>query len=134
MPNYLAWCVTFLFINASWVFFRAEELNVATNIIKGMLGLNGVTTNIENIPSDSLDWLGVNADYLFSLFPNGLVSHILPFTLSVFVFYIISCENAIQIVSGNLTKIKVGYCALLFVVSGYIMATSSSSVFLYFNF
>ncbi|EXX85882.1 acetyltransferase [Paenibacillus darwinianus] len=42
MPTWLAWFVTFMFINFSWVFFRAESWSEAIRILKGMAGLNGV--------------------------------------------------------------------------------------------
>ena len=45
MPGKIGWCLTFLFVNASWVIFRAETLADATRIFKGMLGVNGLSVN-----------------------------------------------------------------------------------------
>ena len=42
MPALLAWFTTFLFINFSWIFFRAVEWSDAIKVLKGMLGLSGV--------------------------------------------------------------------------------------------
>ena len=42
MNKHLAWFITFNFINITWVFFRAKEWTDAINILKGMIGLNGV--------------------------------------------------------------------------------------------
>jgi len=42
MPRWLAWVITFLFINVTWVFFRAESFDQALRLLKGMAGLNGV--------------------------------------------------------------------------------------------
>lgn len=42
MPKYFAWFITFLFINATMVIFRADSLSNALKIFKGMLGLNGM--------------------------------------------------------------------------------------------
>ena len=42
LNNFIAWFLTFNFINLSWVFFRAEQWEDAVNILKGMFGLSGV--------------------------------------------------------------------------------------------
>ena len=39
----IAWFITFMFINASWVLFRAQSFPDALKIYQGMLGLNGFT-------------------------------------------------------------------------------------------
>lgn len=41
MPAWLAWFVTFMFINVAWVFFRADNWPQAIRILKGMAGMNG---------------------------------------------------------------------------------------------
>ncbi|HOS28895.1 MAG TPA: MBOAT family protein [Deltaproteobacteria bacterium] len=38
LPKFLAWFITFNFINLAWVFFRAENLRDALEIIKAMFG------------------------------------------------------------------------------------------------
>jgi D-alanyl-lipoteichoic acid acyltransferase DltB (MBOAT superfamily) len=38
----IALSVTFLFINATWVFFRADDIDSAFRILKAMMGLNGL--------------------------------------------------------------------------------------------
>lgn len=42
LPNWLAWCTTFLFVHITWVFFRATSFSDAVKILRGMLGLEGV--------------------------------------------------------------------------------------------
>ena len=41
MNKHLAILITFLFINFTWVFFRAKDFSDATKVIKGMLGMTG---------------------------------------------------------------------------------------------
>jgi D-alanyl-lipoteichoic acid acyltransferase DltB (MBOAT superfamily) len=41
MNKLLAWFITFNFVNATWVFFRAPSFEVALNVLKGMAGFNG---------------------------------------------------------------------------------------------
>jgi D-alanyl-lipoteichoic acid acyltransferase DltB (MBOAT superfamily) len=38
----IGWFVTFNFVNATWVFFRAKTWADAVKVLKGMLGLNGI--------------------------------------------------------------------------------------------
>jgi alginate O-acetyltransferase complex protein AlgI len=41
MPNWLAWALTFLFVNAALVIFRADNMTIAATVLNGMIGLNG---------------------------------------------------------------------------------------------
>ncbi|GFN30232.1 MBOAT family O-acyltransferase [Paenibacillus xylaniclasticus] len=43
MPRWLAWLITFHFVNAAWVFFRAESWQEALRILRGMAGLSGIS-------------------------------------------------------------------------------------------
>ncbi len=42
MPAWLAWFMTFNYVNLGWVFFRASSWGDALKVIKGMLGMSGV--------------------------------------------------------------------------------------------
>ncbi len=42
MPRFLAWVLTFNFVNAAWIFFRAKTFEDALKVLKGMMGMNGV--------------------------------------------------------------------------------------------
>ncbi len=42
MPSWLAWLITFNFINFSFIFFRAKSLEDAVKVLKGMSGANGI--------------------------------------------------------------------------------------------
>ena len=41
MSDLWGWIVTFLFVNTTWVFFRANSVDDALRVLKGMVGLNG---------------------------------------------------------------------------------------------
>ncbi len=41
MNKFLAWFITFNFINVAWVFFRASSWEDAIKVLSGMIGLNG---------------------------------------------------------------------------------------------
>jgi len=42
MPGALAWGVTFLFVNTTWVFFRALDFTAALKVLKGMTDVAGL--------------------------------------------------------------------------------------------
>lgn len=42
MWGWMGWFITFNFVNFAWVFFRAKNWDSASNILSGMLGLNGI--------------------------------------------------------------------------------------------
>ncbi len=44
LPHWLAWLITFSFVSVAWVFFRADNLYNAVEMLKGMIGLHGVST------------------------------------------------------------------------------------------
>jgi D-alanyl-lipoteichoic acid acyltransferase DltB (MBOAT superfamily) len=42
MYTWLAWFITFNFVNIAWIFFRAKSWDDAIKVLKGMVGLNGI--------------------------------------------------------------------------------------------
>lgn len=43
MPGWLGWLLTFNFVNASWVFFRAQNLDAAMKVLSGMVDFGSIT-------------------------------------------------------------------------------------------
>ncbi len=43
LPRLFSWIITINFINITWIFFRAKNIDEALRIIKGMFGFNGIT-------------------------------------------------------------------------------------------
>ncbi len=134
LPRPVAWILTFLFVHLAWVFFRAENMTVALNILKAMFNVNNLQVDLLDIKTEKLAWLGSNVEWLSQLLPNGVVANIVPLLLVCGAFFIISKDNAVQLSFQVLTKTKVCLAAVLFSFSVYLMISSSSSVFLYFNF
>jgi alginate O-acetyltransferase complex protein AlgI len=42
LPKFIAWIITFNFVNIAWIFFRAQTFSDAWKVLKGMMGLSGV--------------------------------------------------------------------------------------------
>jgi D-alanyl-lipoteichoic acid acyltransferase DltB (MBOAT superfamily) len=56
LNRWAAWLLTFNFVNAAWVFFRAESIHDAVNVLKGMIGLNGVSLAVNLVPASLLQF------------------------------------------------------------------------------
>jgi D-alanyl-lipoteichoic acid acyltransferase DltB (MBOAT superfamily) len=136
LPKVLAWFITFNFINITWIFFRAEDLNIALNIIKSMFSLQSMSVAIADISTANIAWLGGNADYLFNILPHAIVANLLSLTFILLAFFIISRQNSIEIIGNNnvINRYQYVYFALMFSLAVYVMVSTSNSVFLYFNF
>lgn len=119
-----AWICTFLFVTVAWVFFRAESLQQAMNVLAGMSGVNGtgipgqlVTGTLMSL--EALIYLVVFAVVAF-LMPNALqVSGYLPYT------------GRVMFKRGLVAALFIGYALFYSLVVGI---RAEPSVFLYFNF
>jgi D-alanyl-lipoteichoic acid acyltransferase DltB (MBOAT superfamily) len=109
MWSWLAWFITFNFVNVAWVFFRAKEWDDAVRVLKGMIGVCG---------------LGIKSIVIYKFLIVGLF-----FILLVSLF----TKNSIEQVKNFKTDIKtVVFISLLFSISMIFLTRVSE--FLYFNF
>lgn len=70
LPRWLAWFVTFNFVNLAWVFFRAKDFDAAIKVLSGMAGLNGFALG-KAVPSTAL-WLSLGFLAVVALAPNSM--------------------------------------------------------------
>lgn len=133
MNAFLAWFITFNFVNISWVFFRAKEWDDAIKVIDGMMSLKTVM-----IPSDLKSTLESCCNISF-VQKVGTAS--LLFTAETLVYLLLSAivilvmPNSIQLVNKMMFKsiaVKAIFASILFVVAVYNI--SKYSEFIYFNF
>ncbi|MMZ58616.1 Peptidoglycan O-acetyltransferase [compost metagenome] len=47
LPSWVYWFITFLFINFSWIFFRAETWNDALKVLRGMFNFGEIHVSID---------------------------------------------------------------------------------------
>jgi len=141
MPAPLAWLSTFIFINATWVFFRAESFKGALNVLMGMAGMNGISTSMKtaSIISFIATWLeGVRISYVSTMAPIESTAYIIIFGLAS-----VLLPNSVELIrflpySGRLAfrprlvyAILAGILLFYFILSGI---QNAPSEFLYFNF
>lgn len=127
----VAWFVTFNFINITWVFFRSENLASAINLLKAMVGRNGVVlTDKLAFLLSPLEKLGVQFEDVFVHVDAKSQSIGL---LIVIILCFVFTKNSQQLMKNlTLNKRTSFITALLFVVS--ILHFSRVSEFIYFNF
>jgi D-alanyl-lipoteichoic acid acyltransferase DltB (MBOAT superfamily) len=131
MPNFLAWFITFNFVNIAWVFFRARSWEDAMKVLIGMFGLNGVI-----LPKNLEKYLGFLNNYgvefgswMKSIKVHGDPSfYILFFTL--FCVFMKNSNEAIENFKPNLKHL----IFTLFITIWALTSMSKISEFLYFNF
>lgn len=107
MPKWLAWFITFQFINFAWVFFRATSWDNAVKVLKGMAGLNGI--GLSTLDKSNFLWL------------------------VVFILVALICRNSMQL----LEKFKPGLKTAVFAAALFVFAVvyfNKISEFLYFSF
>jgi len=139
MHRLLGWACTFLFVNAAWVVFRADTLESAERIYRGMLGLNGF--RLSEKYADRFDalltWANIKADIVDKdmMIATDALNYLL-----IFGFVAVALPNSIQVgqkLSGH--KIPIGYAALAFATLAtalyHLLYTNNRiTEFLYFNF
>jgi hypothetical protein len=131
LNNILAWFITFNFINIAWVFFRAKSVSDAVALLKGMLGMRGLSladirqnlTFVQNYSFPVLPWLQhINGNAV-------LIAMNIFYTVIVLFF-----RNSNEITAEFNPNVKYAvYSSLLLVASLLSMLTTTSN-FIYFNF
>ncbi|PLW83742.1 membrane-bound O-acyltransferase family protein [Kineobactrum sediminis] len=134
MWSVLAWCCTFLFVNTTWIFFRATDMAAATKVLEGLVRIEDITrTDVGVIPTTALAWGGLLIDRLGFL-PDLFIPTLPAFAAILLGFAIIGQRNSISYLDETLTIKHMVFAAILFVIAVLTMLGSTSEVFLYFNF
>ena len=130
MRTWLAWFITFNFVNVAWIFFRAKEWDDAIKVLKGMVGLSGVViseglTNkwsfLENFNFHFGPWLGnINGNNSFTW-------------IGIALFFVIVFKNSIEL--SGFFKPSIKYFVFILIVLFYTLSSFNKfSEFIYFNF
>jgi len=132
--TWLAWLITFNFVNISWVFFRAKEWADAVKVLSGMIDLSAIV-----IPQKFEKYLSIFSSYDWITFGKvtiHLKSGFEPIVwISTGFIIVLFMKNSMEI----MVNFNYRFFQVLFVVisiwSFYFMSlTGIESQFLYFNF
>jgi alginate O-acetyltransferase complex protein AlgI len=126
IPKILAWFITFHFINATWIFFRANNFADALNLLRGMLGLRGEVLPLVANPHFLKDWgigygvPGVSLTSFFIVFLLGCLA--------------IAFRNSNQMIEHfKPTTGRLAFAASMMSIALLTIARVNSE-FIYFNF
>lgn len=130
MPSVLAWVVTFNFVNFSWIFFRATELDDAFKVIRGMAGLSGLT-----LPSKLEGLFGSLKPYgiLFDSWLGSIGGSFKTVLALAGALVLVGCfKNSIQ--RANEFRPNAYYFLYLVAASSSLFFITQNQPFLYFDF
>lgn len=130
MNRFLAWFLTFNFVNVAWVFFRANSFADALRILRAMAGMSGVA--LPEALAPYLTGLGVGSNSLGELAMNQYIFQAIP-ALLVFIIVVLVMKNSTQL--GK--NFKPGPASSMFIaviMIASILSLTRISEFLYFNF
>lgn len=136
MPQYLAWLLTFNFVNITWVFFRAQDFDAAMKVIRGMLDFHSaINLPVLLIPTEKLAWAGWFSDELLKCLPTGLAANLISYCAIALTFGIVWQKNSYELMMSSVNhNVKLSGVFILFCVALYATLMTKSQVFLYFNF
>ena len=117
MWTWLAWLITFNFVNIAWVFFRAKEWNDAVKVLAGMLGVSGKGS----------------AKDLITLAPMNKIELLIVLVMFITSICSFLFKNSNQLaIKFEFNNMYLFTTVFLFVIAIYHL--NRNSVFLYFNF
>jgi D-alanyl-lipoteichoic acid acyltransferase DltB (MBOAT superfamily) len=129
LPRYIAWFITFNFINIGWVFFRAHSWSDALKVLKGMFLGDLILPEHLMVRWGFLQNYGVHfGEKLVHL--GGFST---PYAWLILAFIIIIQRNSLQLAS-NFTASYRTLSVTAFLACYAILNMSKATDFLYFNF
>lgn len=137
LPRWLAWLITFNFVNLAWVFFRARDMADAKRVLEGMAGMHGAV-----LPPVFGDWLPQLKSLGISFGPilrQGNDDFQMMLWLVAAFVIVLAFRNSNQLApyTGGARAIRPAWavlCGLMASVSLVGILASKYSEFIYFNF
>ena len=129
--KYVAWFITFNFVNFTFVFFRAREWADAVKVLKGMIGQSGLI--LPEILASKLSLLNEFGIEFRPLMESIKFSGLIFLYIAIGFIVVLFCKNSVEIVSHYKRSYKTAiYSSLLFFIG--VLSVSGTTEFLYFNF
>ena len=129
--TWLAWLITFNFVNIAWVFFRAKEWNDAVKVLSSMFSLDNIV--LPNMLESRLPFLSDLGVKFGGFVTNLLGDQFTPLGLIAGFIFILVFKNSTE----KLDSFKMNYKTALWsgiALVGGVLALNKVSEFLYFNF
>ena len=130
LNKFLAWFLTFNFINITWVFFRAEDWDDALKVIKGMFGFTGIVLpEVLQNRFNSLDNSIKFDDVFLNFNSDSEITLWIPFAFILCLFF----KNSYEIVNYYQPSFKIIFF-IVFIFSISLLNLDQNIEFIYFNF
>lgn len=135
LPTVAAWALTFLFVNAAWVFFRARTMDDALRVLTGMVDLpSALQKSAADLPTALLAPFGPLADTLLAVLPASMAAWLPTYLALGMAFLLVAQPNSQQLAARALEGRKLAAGILLFAIALQWTLARPSQVFLYYNF
>ncbi len=131
MNKFLAWFITFNFINISWVFFRAKDWDDAMKVLSGMVGVSGI--ELPGFLEYKLAFLKTYGVGFGKFVSNIGGSMYVPLWLIFGFFIILFFKNSINNSITFKPSLKYSLIFTIFFTLS-LLSLNRASEFLYFNF
>jgi D-alanyl-lipoteichoic acid acyltransferase DltB (MBOAT superfamily) len=132
--RWLAWIITFNFINITWIFFRAKDWDDAIKVLSSMFSLDYVV-----FPRFTFPVLGFleESGVAFGFFYANITTSGSPIYLILWLFLgfivVLFCKNSIEQLKGLRLNYRTAFF-IAFLFTAGVIGLNSVSEFLYFNF
>ena len=127
MPKWLAWFITFNFVNIAWVFFRAKDFNDALKVLKGMFSGDIVLPQVLAGKLSFLHAYGIEFASIASVTPFSILF------IGAGLILVLFTKNSLEYLQSEVVSTsKMLYAAVLFAIS--VLSFYKVSEFIYFNF
>ncbi len=130
MPKFIAWFITFNFINIAWVFFRANEFGDALKLLSSMFSLSNIVLPVKSY--QYLEFLN-SYDVKFAMVISVIgKSEVIYWVLGAFILTLMfkNSTNLLKLFSPSRKNLY--FILILFFIS--VLFLDNKSDFLYFNF
>ncbi len=131
MYKWLAWLITFNFINITWVFFRAKDLEDAIKVLKGMVGLSGIV--LPGFLASKLAFLSSYGVEFGSFVANIQGDLYTPLWILITLVFVVAAKNSMYYRDNFVANKKMAFLTAFMLFFGVLSLTKVSE-FLYFNF
>ena len=133
--TWLAWLITFNFVNIAWVFFRAKEWGDAIKVLSSMFSVDNIV--LPGLLKVRLEFLN-NLDIHFGGFTHNIAIGIfegqtLPFILCTFLLFLLVFKNSMELLKDFKPTNQLLALTVVYFIIG-ILKLNEYSEFLYFRF
>jgi len=128
--------VTFLFINTTWVFFRAHSVGDALTVLKSMVDFRSLfSQEISDVAVSRLSWIGAGWEWVYETLPVGLAANLPAFVLVIVGILITQLFPNSHALAPRATSTLAPYLSVAVIAMALLLARATGmQVFLYFQF